>query len=274
VYFDDTEQRRVVTAYVRAGLGRGERVLYIADERAPREVLGWLHEDGVDTAAVLATGQLSVTTAATSYLASGAFDALAMARALRSEVSHSLSAGVAGGRVRGEMGWALRDVPGADQLGTYETAVNEAFSGQSASAVCQYDARQFSAAALDDLQRRHPAAVELAPLHLSSRLRIVPAFRGGRRTLRLVGTVDHNTVDALAGALEAVLTWPEDIWVDMGELEFIDLAGLRALSHAAGRLPAGRRMHMTNLAPLLCRVVDLVGFNNIPSLTVTPRDAT
>ncbi|MBL7498436.1 MEDS domain-containing protein [Frankia sp. CNm7] len=273
VYADDAEQRRVVTAYVRAGLSRGERVLYFADARAPREVLGWLRAEGVDPSTALTTGQLSVTTAAVGYLAFGAFDAHAVAQTLQAEVSDALSAGFTGLRVSGEMSWALRDVPGADQLGTYETAVNAVFAGQPASAICQYDARRFSAAALDDTQRRHPGTVELAPLHLNSRLRVTPSFRCGQRMLRVQGTVDHHTIAAFAATLETVLGWPGDVWVDLGELEFIDLAGLRALAQTAARLPAGRRMHLVELAPLLCQVVNLAEFDDISSLTVTARDA-
>lgn len=271
-FADDAEQRRVVTSYVSAGLERGERVLYFADGRDPRQVLGWLGAAGTDPQRAVESGRLQVTTAGASYLATGSFDAEAMADGLRREVEDSLAAGHRGFRVSGEMGWALRDVPGTDQLERYEKRVTEVFAGRSASAVCQYDARLFPPAALDAFDRAHPGAVEQEELHAVPGLRLVPSFRAGQRALRVVGTVDHRATDALAAALETTLEWPGDVWVDMSALEFIDLAGVRALAHAAGRLPAERRLHVVDLAPLLCQVVSMVGWDETPSLVVTARE--
>ncbi|MFD3679986.1 MEDS domain-containing protein [Streptomyces sp. NPDC058613] len=271
-FADDAEQRRVVTAYVSAGLELGERVLYFADRRDPREVLSWFGSAGAGPQRALASGQLRVTTAEESYLAAGSFDAEALARALRQEVRDSLTAGYRGFRVSGEMGWALRHVPGTDQLERYERRVTEVFAGQPASAICQYDARRFGPHALDAFDRCHPGAVEMDELYAAPGLRLVPGFRAGQRSLRVVGTVDYRATDALAAALETTLDWSGDVWVDMSALEFIDLAGVRALAHAAGRLPADRRLHVVDLAPLLCQVVGMVGWDETPSLIVTARE--
>ncbi|QMU77176.1 STAS domain-containing protein [Streptacidiphilus sp. PB12-B1b] len=268
-FADDAEQRRVVTAYLAAGLQRGERVLYFADLNEPGQVLGWLEAAGADPGAALGRGQLTVTTADDSYLAAGSFDADTMVATLQQEVHDALAAGWNGLRVSGEMGWALRGVPGAEQLGAYETKVNAVFAGRPALAICQYDARRFGTAQLHEFDRRHPGAVELDALYSDAALRLVPAFRAGQRALRVVGTVDYRTTEALAGVLETVLGWPGDVWVDMSALEFIDLAGMRALARAAERLPAGRRMHVVELAPMLCQVVSVIGWDEHPSLTVS-----
>jgi anti-anti-sigma regulatory factor len=271
-FADDGEQRRVVTAYLSAGLVRGERVMYFADQCAPQQVLGWLSAAGVDPAPALASGQLQMTTADDSYLATGSFDADAMVDALRREVQDSLAAGYAGFRVSGEMGWALRGLPGVDRLAEYETKVNAVFAGQPASAVCQYDARRFDAAGLETFDQCHPGAVQLKELYADGVLRLVPSFRAGQRALRILGTVDHRTTGALGAALETALGWSGDVWVDMSGLEFIDLAGMRVLAHAAGRLEAGRRLHVVDLAPMLCQVISVVGWDDIPSLVVSARE--
>jgi anti-anti-sigma regulatory factor len=270
-FADDAEQRRVVTAYVSAGLAHGERVMYFADQCAPQQVLGWLDAAGVDAGPALASGQLQVTTAADSYLAAGSFDADAMVDSLRREVRDSLAAGYTGFRVSGEMGWALRGTPGAERLAEYETKVNAVFAGQPASAVCQYDARHFDAAGLETFDRCHPGTVQLEELYADGMLKVVPSFRAGQRALRVVGTVDHRTPGALAAALETALGWSGDVWVDMRELEFLDLAGVRALAHAASRLEAGRRLRVVDLEPLLCQVISMVGWDDIPSLSVSAR---
>ncbi|MFG3152134.1 MEDS domain-containing protein [Streptomyces sp. NPDC048219] len=271
-FADDDEQRRMVTEYLTSGLDRGERVMYFADQRSPREILDWLAASGTDPRPALERGQLVVTTAEDSYLAAGSFDPDGMVAALQQEVGDSLTAGYTGFRVSGEMGWALRPVPGAEQLADYETKVNEVFAGRPASAVCQYDARRFTPAQLDHLHGCHPGEVEAEPLHQDGTLRLVPSFRQGRRSLRVVGSVDHRTTGALAAALETATAWPGDLQVDMRELEFIDLSGVRALAHAAARLAGGRRLHVVELAPLLCQVIGMVGFDATPALVVTAQE--
>ncbi|MFD5449487.1 MULTISPECIES: MEDS domain-containing protein [unclassified Streptomyces] len=272
-FADDDQQRRVVTAYLADGLERGERVLYFADQCAPESVLGWLSAAGISTGPALRKGRLVVTTADESYLASGTFDADDMVTALRQEVRDSLAAGYTGFRVSGEMGWALRDVPGADRLSTYETEVNAVFAGQKASAVCQYDARRFTPEQLDAFDRCHPGAVEEPPLHEDGALRLIPSFHEGHRTLRVVGSVDHRTTRVLAAALETALAWPGDVRVDTTDMEFIDLAGVRALARCAAGLEPGRRLHVVELAPLLCQVIGMVGFDETSALVVSPRKA-
>ncbi|CAM5352938.1 hypothetical protein STENM223S_04867 [Streptomyces tendae] len=203
-FSDEAEQRRVVTAYLLGGLERRERVMYFADQSTPGQVLSWLREAGTDPAAALDSGQLTVTTADASYLADGPFDADAMVATLQQEVSDSLAAGYTGFRVSGEMGWALRDIPGAERLGEYETKVNDVFAGRPASAICQYDARRFDAGSLDAFDRCHPGIVAQQPLHTSSSLQLVPSLRDGRQSLRVIGDVDYHCAEALSGAGEGV----------------------------------------------------------------------
>ncbi|MET9570563.1 MEDS domain-containing protein [Streptomyces virginiae] len=271
-FADDAEQRRVLTAYLHEGLARGERVLYFAEQQDPAVVLEWLRPAGAEVDTAVARGQLRVTTADDSYLAAGRFDAETMVATLRQEVTDSLKAGYTGLRVSGEMSWGLRDVPGVDQLAEYEAKVNAVFAGQRASAVCQYDARLFAPNQLDAFDRCHPGTVEAEPLHSDGVLHILPAFEEGERVLRMAGTVDYRTTGALATALETVLGWSGDVRVDLGALEFIDLAGLRALAHTAGQLTRGRRLRVTGLAPMLCHVISVAGFDQQDALVVIPSE--
>ncbi|MFF9278963.1 MEDS domain-containing protein [Streptomyces griseosporeus] len=254
-FADDAEQQRVAPTYLLTGLRRGERVMYFADQRTPTQVLDWLRAAGRDPEPALASGQLVVTTADDSYLAAGTFDADSMVATLRQEVADSLRAGYTGFRVSGEMAWALRDVPGSERLGEYETKANAAFEGHRASAVCQYDDRRIDAAALADFEAGHPQVVAAPSLHSSATLRLVPAFRSGERALRVVGAVDYHSAPALAAALATAQNWPGDLWVDMSNLDFIDLAGVRELVRAAERL------HIVDLAPMLSQVFHVVGWD-------------
>ncbi|MBT2468992.1 MEDS domain-containing protein [Streptomyces sp. ISL-66] len=268
-FADDSEQRRVVTAYMSDGLKRGERVMYFTDRHKPAVVLDWLRSAHVDPDAALSSGQLQVVTACDGYLVSGRFDATAMVATLRQEMASAAACGYKGFRVSGEMSWALREIPGADEVAAYESMVNSLFEGQPASAVCQYDARLFPPAQLQTYDHCHPGTVQLSPLYEDKLLRIVPAFEEGERTMRVIGTVDYRTTDALTAVLDATLDWAGDVRVDMSKLEFIDLAGLRALSHTAERYEPGRRMRVVELAPLLCQVISVAGFDQQDALVVT-----
>ncbi|MET1076093.1 MAG: MEDS domain-containing protein, partial [Umezawaea sp.] len=234
----------------------------------PSAVLGWLEDAGVDTGPAVARGQLSVVTADESYLASGRFSSDAMIDSLRQEVHATASAGFRGLRVCGDMGWALRDVPGAEELEEYERAVDAVFLTFGASAICQYDARLFPADRVDAIDRYHRLSVEPRPLHSSALLRLLPGTRSDNHRLRVVGTVDHRTIRHFTKALGSARGWPGDIVVDMSALEFIDVAGLRALADTATLLDSGRRLRIEHLAPALCDVVRLVGWDRTPGLTL------
>lgn len=267
-FADDAEQRRVVTEYLSAGLAGGERVLYFADRHTPSTVLDWLAPTRVDTGSALVKGQLRVVAAEDSYLEAGRFDARTMTATLRREIDNSVASGFRGLRICGEMSWALRGVPGADQLEEYERGVGAVFEGQPVSAICQYDTRLFAPDRLDVLDRCHRGAVEPAPLHSDGLLRLVPSYRAGERCLRVIGTVDNRTHHHLVAALNTTLDWPGDVVVDMSALEFIDVAGLRALADTAVRLGGDRRLRIEHLVPALCEVVRLVGWDRTSGLVL------
>jgi anti-anti-sigma regulatory factor len=273
-FADDAEQRRVVSEYVSGGVASGRRVLYFADRQPPSAVHGWLRAVGVDTASAVARGQLSVETADDSYLAAGRFDGAAMVDTLRREARASVAAGFAGLLVCGEMSWALRGVPGAEQLEEYERAVDSVFREEGASAICQYDARLFTPDRLAALDQCHRLSVEQPPLHSSALLKLVPTTRFGKHGLRVVGTVDNRTIRHFTAALGTARGWPGDIVVDMSALTFIDVSGLRALADTASRLAVGRQLRIERLAPALCEVVRLVGWDRTPGLTLAPDGAT
>ncbi|MHC4861543.1 MAG: MEDS domain-containing protein, partial [Planctomycetota bacterium] len=50
LYGTDEEHRAVLTPFLRQGLERGEKVVYIVDERAAEKILGYLRADGLDPA--------------------------------------------------------------------------------------------------------------------------------------------------------------------------------------------------------------------------------
>jgi hypothetical protein len=56
--------------------------------------------------------------------------------------------------------------------------------------------------------------------------------------------------------------------LDLAELEFIDVAGVRAIVRLAGRLGDERRLQLDYLKPTLRKVMTIVGWDRAPSVQI------
>jgi anti-anti-sigma factor len=88
------------------------------------------------------------------------------------------------------------------------------------------------------------------------------------------GEVDMSTLPTFSDALTSVLEHSSgDVWVDVERLGFVDVGGLRALAAAACRLGSqDRRLVLRSVTPHLVKLIDLVGWSQIPSLLLLARD--
>ena len=68
LYETEEEHRALLTPFLRQGLERGEKVLYIVDARTAEAILGYLREDGLEVEPYLESGQLSIPTADDAYI--------------------------------------------------------------------------------------------------------------------------------------------------------------------------------------------------------------
>lgn len=159
LYETEEEHRAVLTPFLRQGLERGEKMLYIVDTYTAEAILGYLRDEGVDVEACLAGGRFVLLTREDAYLRDGVFDPERMIALLRAETERALAEGYPALRVTGEMTWALRGPPGSERLIEYEAKLNDFVSGSHCLALCQYDCRRFDAALLLDVLRTHPIAV-------------------------------------------------------------------------------------------------------------------
>jgi len=93
-------------------------------------------------------------------------------------------------------------------------------------------------------------------------------------SLRVEGEVDLSTSEVFATTLGTMVErGAGDVRVDVQGLDFIDVAGLRALAAAACRLGLqDRRLVLLSVAPHLIRLMDLVGWSDIPALSMIPAD--
>ncbi len=159
LYETEEEHRAVLTPFLRQGLERGEKVIYIVDTRTAEAILGYLQDNGLEVEPYLASGQLAILTHHNACMREGIFDPEGMIALLRAETERALAQGYPALRVTGEMTWALRGLPGSERLIEYEARLNEFFPGSKCLAICQYDRRRFDLAVLLDVLRTHPVAV-------------------------------------------------------------------------------------------------------------------
>lgn len=194
LYRNEEEHRVVLTEYIRRGLERGERVVYIVDASTAEQIREFLRQAGIDVESAERRGQLLFLTSQEAYLREGSFDPQRMIALLKEETEKALTAGFTGLRVTGEMTWALRGLPGSERLIEYEALLNEFFPGSACTGLCQYDVRRFPPGILLDVLRTHP--VVALGMHLHENPFYVPPKEF------LCGATDEATLDRWLATLE------------------------------------------------------------------------
>ena len=90
--------------------------------------------------------------------------------------------------------------------------------------------------------------------------------------LRLVGAVDASNVEGLTQVLDAAFEGDGHgrvLHLDLRRLEFTDVSGIRALVGTAERAGGKYRLVLHGLPPLMSRVMNVVGWSDMPSLEIS-----
>lgn len=89
--------------------------------------------------------------------------------------------------------------------------------------------------------------------------------------LRFAGAVDTSNVEAVRRVLDTTLKQhPDvDVHIDVSGLEFADVSGIRALVSAAESAEDSRRFVLHGLPPLMTRVMEVVGWSELPALNIS-----
>lgn len=159
IYDNEDERRKVIGKFLSAGMQEHEKTAYFADTMDPADVETWLREMGVDLPEHGNAPAFSITVAENTYCPNGKFVPETMLNTLRGYHKAVVDEGYPGGRVSGEMSWALRGIPGSERLMEYEALVNDVLVTHPITAICQYDARRFDGALVFDVLKVHPMMV-------------------------------------------------------------------------------------------------------------------
>jgi signal transduction histidine kinase len=151
------EHRELLSTFLRHGLERRERVAAVVNGPAAGDALCRLEELGVDLDFYRREGQLTFLSTRDVCARDGRFEPAAAADYLRRISDESLHDGYVGARL-----WL--ELPDAESIGPYETALDAFLPGSRCLALCPYDRRRFPPEALMTVMESHPLAVVGAKL--------------------------------------------------------------------------------------------------------------
>jgi signal transduction histidine kinase len=159
IYENTAEQMAGAVPFLKEGLARGERGLYVADDHIVKTLVQALAAAGVAVAQERERDAFWTPTKQDSYLKGGKFDPQTMIDFLRSAQSQALADGFSGLRVVGEMTWALGPEVGNDRLIEFEALLNDFMANSRSIILCQYNRSRFDPAIIHDVLRTHPTAI-------------------------------------------------------------------------------------------------------------------
>jgi hypothetical protein len=160
IYDNPDEQLDFIVPFLRMGLERGEKAVFIYDDNAVETVIDAMARHGIDVTAATASGALSIITKKHAYLKNDDFDPDWMVDFLAQAVEDSKREGFAAVRASGEMTWALSPAGDAhDRLVEYECKLNAFFPDYDMSGICQYNRNRFRPETLMHVLHTHPKLV-------------------------------------------------------------------------------------------------------------------
>ncbi len=259
--FASAEDRRLLTiSLVRDAVRRHNKIVYLCPNGVDEAIASLARLDDIVMEA-LQSGQMEVRPADSAYLPDRMFDAERMLVYMRGEHERARSEGYAGLSITGDMSWALANPAGHEALGDYEQALSGIYPDAMPVLVCQYDHSQGRPGSISHLLAVHDVdfSPELAPLARQDQFSAARVMPEG--TLRLVGELDFGCAPALANVLAA--HFHGQLRLDLGDLTYVDVTGMRALR---GR--KGQPLRITAASDQVRRLAELLAWDTDPGVEV------
>jgi signal transduction histidine kinase len=159
IYESPQEHYAVAIPFIRIGLDRGEKCIYIADDDTVGDVRQAMQSEGIDVDRAIASKALVLATKEQAYLAHGSFHPDWMFTFWKETTQLAMSEGFSALRATGETEWVLRGGRGLERWMEYESRLTHTLSESNCSALCQYNRRLFPPELILDVIRTHPMVV-------------------------------------------------------------------------------------------------------------------
>lgn len=165
-FFDSRdEQYNVIVPYINEGLDNKEQIINILESDCHHDHCERLSNAGIPVQEKIASNQLNVLASEDTYLSGGSFAAEKMLKLLEDALVEARSEGYESVRACGEMVWALKNLPGTDELIEYEARLNLLTPKHSCSLICMYDINRFSGRVLADVLSTHSHVILNGKIH-------------------------------------------------------------------------------------------------------------
>jgi anti-anti-sigma factor len=250
------EQSLLATAFIRAALGAGDRVLHVASRRSPEATATLFERSGLGVS--VANGQLTVVDFAQIYGAPGELDVHTVLSRYEREAGRARAHGYPGLRIAAEMGDFVGALGSVEAVERWERTLTKGFAEAGILGLCQYDRQLVASDAQAAIAAAHPAvAIDdgTSPITLFTATDTASG-------LAVAGEIDVSTAPAFARALRARTAVSPHVHVDLGELGFVDVAGLRTVFDVAEELPPGATVVLDRTSPAVRRVLSLLGWSH------------
>ena len=159
IYESPQEHYAVAIPFIRIGLDRGEKCIYIADDGTVGDVRQAMQSEGIDVDRATASKALVLATKEQAYLEHGSFHPDWMFTFWKEATQLAMSEGFSALRATGETEWVLRGGRGLERWMEYESRLTHTLSENNCSALCQYNRRLFPPELILDVIRTHPMVV-------------------------------------------------------------------------------------------------------------------
>jgi len=228
VYEDDDDLVAAIRPWAREGIARGERVLYIADH--PTDELRSRLDVFDDIDALIDARRIVLGNPTTMY-GDGDVDGLTLLTYYAAATAEALADGCTGLRVAAEV-THLSEPSAIDAFVAWEQLADSFMSRSPMSALCSYDRRTVSSAAIEAVAAAHPScrgAATATPF-------VLHAHGDG---LRLVGDVDTFDRFRLDAMLRNAAAERDDVVLHLDDLGLAS-GGCTAVLHSFGKRLARR----------------------------------
>jgi hypothetical protein len=149
------ERDEILIPYLREGLLSGDKCICVVDATDPEQVLAALAGE-LDLPPLITNRTLDVQRSRETYLRGDRFSTERMLDFWDDAVGGALANGFGFARAVGEMTWSLGDLPGVDELVSYESKLNRFLPRYPQVILCLYDLNRFTGEILLDLLKTHP----------------------------------------------------------------------------------------------------------------------
>jgi len=165
-FFDSREEQyEILLPWLKEGLINKEEIIAILESNKHHDHCSRMAKADIPVKERLANGQLKVLAAEDTYIQGGSFAAERMFNMLEQALINAQNGPYNMVRGFGDMEWALKNLPGTDELMEYEARVNLLTPKYCCSLLCIYDVSKFSGSAVTDILASHSHVIMNRKIH-------------------------------------------------------------------------------------------------------------